>query len=303
MAKRLICSEKPSLKFGFASSEQLGELLIDLNTGNKQNLDSLSEFSGIFKHKRLTEYVILMAKELKLDPMAGYHAIELLQRFMVKQLVDSLATSTPPGAAADPPKSLQDAVYDKLKGKFPLVVFSCVQLASKMSIQSRMIDSDAAVRFLHKVGHSVSKQALLESELTVLRGLEFRLNVPNPLTYIEILLEVLGHNDPSIHVERLHHLCHHVLRFVTLERATVYDTLLRVTVQSASPSSEQSEKFLKVTEDCMLLGVAVITAAAFISRVRKWEKVIGELSHMTGISQRSIRDFAHVIVQHIVKTK
>ncbi len=55
-----------------------------------------------------------------------------------------------------------------------------------------MIDNSTAVRFLHSVGLSVSKQAVLESELMVLKGLEFRLNVPNPLTYVEILLEVLG---------------------------------------------------------------------------------------------------------------
>lgn len=42
------------------------------------------------------------------------------------------------------------------------------------------------------MGHSVSKQALLESELMVLKGLKFRVNDPNPLTYVEVLLEVLG---------------------------------------------------------------------------------------------------------------
>ncbi len=48
------------------------------------------------------------------------------------------------------------------------------------------------MRFLHSVGHSVSKQTVLESELMVLKGLEFKLDAPNPLTYVEILLEVLG---------------------------------------------------------------------------------------------------------------
>lgn len=54
------------------------------------------------------------------------------------------------------------------------------------------IDNDTAVRFLHSVGHRVSKKALLESELMVLKVLEFRINDPNPLTYVEVLLEVLG---------------------------------------------------------------------------------------------------------------
>ena len=55
-----------------------------------------------------------------------------------------------------------------------------------------MIDTDTAVHFLNSVGLSVSKQAVLESELMVFKELEFRLSVPNPLTYVETLLEVLG---------------------------------------------------------------------------------------------------------------
>lgn len=63
-----------------------------------------------------------------------------------------------------------------------------------------MIDNNTAVHFLHSVGFgcTVSKQTLLESELMVLKGLKFRLNVLNPLTYVEILLEVLG-KGPYMH--------------------------------------------------------------------------------------------------------
>ena len=55
-----------------------------------------------------------------------------------------------------------------------------------------MIDNNTAVNFLHSLGHSVSKQTLLETELMILKELEFRLSAPNPLLYVEILLEVLG---------------------------------------------------------------------------------------------------------------
>lgn len=113
-------------------------------------------------------------------------------------------------------------MFDMLKENFPVLIFSCVQLSSKLSFLTQVhpacsffdkvllnhslaalclllkktsfqrIDNDTAVRFLHSVGHSVSKQALLESELMVLKVLEFRINDPNPLTYVEVLLEVLG---------------------------------------------------------------------------------------------------------------
>ncbi|KAL7372610.1 hypothetical protein ABVT39_019311 [Epinephelus coioides] len=304
MAKQFFCSpsENTSFKFREISFDLLTDFLVNINKRNKDNLNSLSKCSGSFKDRRLTEYILLITKELRLDPLAGYHAIELLQRFMVKHLTDLLTTPTPQGAAADQPGSYEDAVFDKLTEKFPFIVFSCVQLASKLSLHSHIIDNNTAVRFLHSVGHSVTKQTVLESELMVLKGLEFKLNAPNPLTYVEILLEVLGHNEPSTPVERLYQLCHHVLQFVSLQRTAIYDSLLVTTTQCVDPPREQREKFVTVTEDCMLLGVGVIAVAAFILCVREWKQVVEELSHITGISQRSISDFAHVTLMHIVRT-
>uniref|UniRef100_A0A673AAZ3 Cyclin N-terminal domain containing 1 n=1 Tax=Sphaeramia orbicularis TaxID=375764 RepID=A0A673AAZ3_9TELE len=244
-----------------------------------------------------------MAKKLSLDPLAGYHAIELLQRSQSM--------------------NYEDTVFNNLKDKFPLIIFSCVQLASKMSLHSEIIDNNTAVRFLHSVGHSVTKQTLLESELMVLKGLDFRLNVSNPLTYVEILLEVLGHNEPSTPVEQLYDLCHHILRFVSLEKTAIYDSLLVTSTKCLHPSVKQREKFVTVTEDRMLLAVGVVAVASYIHHVNKWEQVsvnivfvycrsrfcseyfnvlqiVGGLNLITGISRRSIIDFAHVTLMHIV---
>ncbi|KAM3870145.1 LOW QUALITY PROTEIN: cyclin N-terminal domain-containing protein 1-like [Diretmus argenteus] len=247
------------------------------------------------------KYIFLIIEDLRLDPLVGYHAIELFERFMIKHLEDLFTAPTPQGAAADLPRNYEE-VYEKLRKKTPLIVFSCVQLASKLSLHSRIIDNNTAVHFLHSMGDSVSKQTLLESELMVLKGLEFRLNVPNPMTYVEILLEVLGYNESSIPVERLHHMCHHVLQFTYLQRTAIYDSLLMATTQCLSPTREQRKKFVTVTEDCMLLGVGVIAVATYILILSKWEQVVEELSHMTGISRRSICDFAYVTLMYITRT-
>uniref|UniRef100_A0A3Q3H0X0 Cyclin N-terminal domain containing 1 n=1 Tax=Labrus bergylta TaxID=56723 RepID=A0A3Q3H0X0_9LABR len=267
-------------KFGEASSELLSDFLINLNKRNKDNIKSLEKCSGTFKEKKLMEHVFLITKDMRLDPLAGYHAVELLQRFMVKRLTDLFTTPTPQGAAADPPRSYEAAVFDKLKEKFPLIIFSCVQLASKMSLHSHMIDTSAAVRFLHSVGLSVSKKAVLDSELMVLKGLEFRLNAPNPLTYVEILLEVLGHNESSTPVDRLYPLCHHVLQFVSLQRTAIYESLLGTTVQWESPTTEHRYVSIKVT-----ISIFFET---------------GGHSSKLRISPKSIRDFAGVTLMHIV---
>ncbi|XP_061666631.1 cyclin N-terminal domain-containing protein 1 isoform X2 [Syngnathoides biaculeatus] len=288
-----------SFKFRRASFEMLTDCLANLNEKNKDNLRSLSTSSGIFKEKIIFEYTLQICQELRLDPPTAYHAVELLQKFMVKHITNLL---TPAGASRVETSAREDAAFEQLQGKFVLIVFSCVQLASKLSLHSQIIDINMGVRFLRSVGLDFSKQAVLESELMVLKGLEFRLDPPNPLTYVEILLEVLGHNEPSAPVERLHHLCCHLLQFVSLQRRTLYNALLAVTTESRNPTAEQREKFMAVTEDCMLLGVGVIAAAAFILHVKDWEQVVKELSHITGISTTSISDFARVTLVLVVET-
>ncbi|XP_046888702.1 cyclin N-terminal domain-containing protein 1 isoform X2 [Hypomesus transpacificus] len=302
MAKRFSRpSHNKMLKFGEAF-EILPDFLINLNNRNKEKLNNLSQYSGDFKDKRLIECVFLITDELNLDPLVGYHAVELLERFMIKHLEDLFTTPTPQGAALCDHGHYEDLVYEKLHEKFYLIVLSCVQLASKLSLHSGIVDNNTAVQFLHSMGHSVSKRTLLESELMILKVLDYRLNVPNPLTYVEILLEVLVHNESSIPVEHLHHLCRHVLQFTYLQKTAIYDSLLMATTRRSSPSNEQREVFAPVTEDCMLLGVGVIGVAAYIHNVPMWKQVVEELSQITGISVKSIQDFTHVTLMHITRT-
>ncbi|XP_056153713.1 cyclin N-terminal domain-containing protein 1 [Lampris incognitus] len=304
MARRFLSAPNPctSVKFGEASFELLSDFLININDENKDNLCGLTKCSGQFKDKKVMECIFLITEKLRLDPLVGYNAIEILERFMVKHLQDLFTTPTLQDAAAGRPSCYEDLVFDKLKEKFPLIVFSSVQLASKLSLHRYAIDNNTAVQFLHSMGLSVSKQILMESELMILKGLEFRLNTLNPLTYVETLLEVLGHNESSVPVDQLQPLYYHILQFIFLQKTDIYESLLMATTQCLNPSQQQREKFLTVKEDYMLLAVGVIAIAIYIFDVSKWEQVVEELNHITGVSCRSIRDFTHVTLLHITRT-
>ncbi|KAJ3607578.1 hypothetical protein NHX12_024629 [Muraenolepis orangiensis] len=294
MAVRLLGSWAPRLRFGGASPGLLSDLLTHFNDSNRLTLDQLSACCGAFRHSALTECVFLMTRALRLDPLVGFSALEIVERFMVQHLQD-LFTTSPRGPAGD----YQDLLFEKLRDKFPLTVFSCVQISSKLWLHSEMIDNNTAVQFLHSMGLTVSKKALMASELEILKGLHFNLNVPNPLSYVEVLLEVLGHNESSTPVEPLYDVCVHVLQLACLQRTSIYQSLLQITVQSLSPTPEQREKFLTVTADCMLLATGVITVATVVLKVRRWEQVVEELVHITGISWRSIGDLSQVMLEHI----
>uniref|UniRef100_A0A8C9WL18 Cyclin N-terminal domain-containing protein n=1 Tax=Scleropages formosus TaxID=113540 RepID=A0A8C9WL18_SCLFO len=201
-------------------------------------------------------------------------------------------------AAEGDNRSREDAVLTMLSDKFILLMFSCVQLASKLT---HHLSVSMAVAFLKSVGHSCSKGTLLESELLVLKTLDFSINFPNPLMYVETLLEVLEYNAAVAPVTHLYALSQRVLQFIFLQRTAIYNSLLVAATACQSPSLEVN--FVCVREDYMLLSVGVIAAAAFVLNLSTWEKVVQELSDVTGISPQSISDFVRVTVLHIARTE
>ncbi|KAI4871584.1 hypothetical protein NFI96_033668, partial [Prochilodus magdalenae] len=350
------------LRFGETSFDILSDFLTNLNNKNKSNLENVSSNCGNFKVKKVIEHVFLMCEQLELDPLVGYHAVEILDRqvtglvkeeshqllswsdsewqrvifsdesrfslggdanesvcggtvvstkingvlscsrFMVKHtgnLLSSQKSRTSEG-------SHEDLIFQSLEGKFLIFLLSSVQIASKLSLHSKAVDNNSASTYLQSLGKSCPREKLLESELFILKTLDFQLSVPNPLLYVETLLEVLGHNDPSTPVAQLHHLCRYVLQFIYLQREPIYHSLLVAAAGCLNPSPEQRcvAQFVSVTADCMLLGVGVITVSAYVYlKPCDWEKVVEELALITGISSKSIMDFDHAVLTHITKKK
>lgn len=57
---------------------------------------------------------------------------------------------------------------------------------------AQIISNVTVLNFLQSLGYAHTKEELLESELDVLKSLNFQINLPTPLAYVEMLLEVLG---------------------------------------------------------------------------------------------------------------
>lgn len=58
---------------------------------------------------------------------------------MIKHVTDMLATLPTRSATVDESKGFEDVIFDNLKDKIPLVLFSCVQLANKLSLHYQRV--------------------------------------------------------------------------------------------------------------------------------------------------------------------
>ncbi|NXD31157.1 CNTD1 protein, partial [Spelaeornis formosus] len=270
---------------------------INLAMKNEQYLNELPEQAGCFKETRIVEFIFLLSEKWHLDQSARYLAVELLDWFMIKQLeqmCDDRAKGCDQGQ-----RSSWSSVRDEIASTFVLRLVSCVQLASKFSLLYSIVTSDTALKFLQSLKYSYTKQELLESELAVLTTLRFHINVPTPLAYVELLLEVLGYNGCLLPAKPLYQQCVQLLDFCYLARETIYDTLLKVTIENSTPSELQIAKFLTVKEDFMLLAVGVISTGVFILSPRHWKQVVKHLNCITGITPQSIMEFSHAVLRNI----
>ncbi|XP_030364368.1 cyclin N-terminal domain-containing protein 1 isoform X2 [Strigops habroptila] len=259
--------------FGEVSPEVIEAVLVRLATENERHLSELPEGAGCFKEAQIVEFVFLLSEKWRLDQAVRYQAVELLERFLIKQVEQiSKASGKSTKAREQGGGSSRSSLEDQICNTFVLRLVSCVQLASKLSLHYNRVNSDTALKFLQSLKYSYTKQELLESELAVLKTLHFQVNVSTPLAYVELLLEVLGYNGCLLPTKPLHQMCIQLLDFSYLARDAIYDTLLKIAVENSTPSNLQVAKFLTVKEDFMLLAVGIISTSMFVLNPGYWQQ-------------------------------
>ncbi|XP_075701593.1 cyclin N-terminal domain-containing protein 1 isoform X2 [Rhinoderma darwinii] len=294
-------SQLPGTMFGIAPFDVIEDILIGLANDNEHTLDHLSEHAGLFKQPKVIELVFLLSEHWDQDNSTKYQTVELLDRFMILH-VEELYKSSAEGLNVMESSQVKrwSSVKAGLCDMFMLHLVSCTQITSKLHFHNNIVNNHMSLQFLRSAGYSYKREDLLRSELTVLKTLHFRVNIHSPFTYVETLLEVLGHNGCSLRLKEVHEMCVMVLDLVYLLRTPIYEAVLKVSVDLSTPTSLQRSKFLSVKEDQMLLSTGIISASTFIINQDSWNQVMEHLSNITGITVNSVFDMCSAILKHCV---
>ncbi|KAM6163020.1 cyclin N-terminal domain-containing protein 1 [Rhynchocyon petersi] len=288
-------------EFGALTTETIEDALLHLAQQNERAVQGAAGRMGSFRETRIVEFVFLLSEQWCLEKSVSYQAVEILERFMVKQAENICRRATLELGEKQKTKAQSwRSLKERLCDKFILRLVSCVQLASKLSFHYKIISNVTVLNFLQALGYQCSKKELLESELDVLKSLNFQINLPTPLTYVEMLLEVLGYNGCLVPATQLYATCLMLLDLVYLLHEPIYESLLKASIENSTPSQLQGEKFASVKEDFMLLAAGIIAASAFIQNREWWSQVMGHLQSITGIALESIAEFSYAILTHSV---
>jgi hypothetical protein len=190
-----------------------------------------------------------------------------------------------------------DDVEKRLKHQIILRAVSCVQLASKLGSHYHLVTLNRARTFLTSCGFRYAATSIVQSEIRVLKTLEYRVHHPTALEYIEVLLGSLVHNNRVVPAKHLHALSLKVLDLFYLRRRQIHTKLKQLS--SSHDEKTPTATMAAVETDKMLLAAAIITAAAFILGQSQTKLISNKLSQITCIVSEDIITFASILLEEV----
>ncbi|XP_065892255.1 cyclin N-terminal domain-containing protein 1-like [Dysidea avara] len=272
--------------------EETLQQLAKENELNMLNMDD--ECKGVFKNGKRAVFMFLLCKHYKLGYEDQFVAIELFSRFMSKHVAELLQH-------VKETKNTENAiewshVEQRIKHQIMLRTVTCAQVASKVCSHYRIISLGSAKRFLASHGFRYAANSIVQSEVRILKTLNYKVHPPMPLTYVEALLEIVGHNNPSLTVKHFHGICLNVLELYYIQRDAIYARLKQI----AGVTSGQKHRGNTIEKDNMLTGSAIIGAAAYILDKSSSDQIIDHLSKITEIVNDDILDFSAVLIEQVL---
>lgn len=191
-----------------------------------------------------------------------------------------------------------DDVEKRLKHQIILRAVSCVQLASKLGSHYHLVTLNRARSFLTSCGFRYAATSIVQSEVRVLKTLEYKVHQPTPLEYIEVLLGSLVHNSKTVPAKQLHALSLKILDLFYLRRQQIHTKLEQLS-SSCEEKTPPDTTMAAVETDKMMLAAAIITAAAFILGQSQTKLISNKLSQITCIVSEDIITFASILLEEV----
>nr|XP_037283997.1 cyclin N-terminal domain-containing protein 1-like [Rhipicephalus microplus] len=280
--------------------DTLQDVLCILAKQNDEAVREPEDYLDYLSPSTTVELLFQACISLKLPVCVQVTALEYLDRFFVQHVRDLRAQSADGSHGCT--NVSWDSVMDRVKDQAVLRMFSCIQIASKLFSSVKGLSSADVRDALKEAGYSYSHHSVMQSELRVLKTLQYRLQVPTPLVYAEVLLEVIGHNEPKFEPKELYAVTLRVMQGFYLVRLEIHKRAkAHLKMDRGANGEEQNRMFRAFKVDRMLIASSVIACAVKIKFPRRYREFLGLLQDATRLSGKEVHQFSSLIMTVLFK--
>lgn len=279
------------------SPELLDDVLSNLAKRNDEAVRNPEEYLDYLSPSSVVELVFQTCAKLELPIAVQLTAVEFLDRFLVLHVRDLRRQLGRPSGPAVAGNVSWDDVVTRLRGQVTLRLLSCIQLASKMFSTVRGVTIDDVRRMLQEFSDSYGTQSVVQSEVRVLMTLEYRLDVATPLVFAGVLLDVIGHNDPSFNPRDLYPTTLRLLQGFYVVRHKVYERAVKHLAHDRSASDQEKKRRIRAFKaDQLLLASSVVVSAMKVKKPNCYDGFLTHVHKVTRISKKEVHDLSGVIL-------
>ncbi|XP_076320099.1 cyclin N-terminal domain-containing protein 1-like isoform X2 [Tachypleus tridentatus] len=290
-----------SSEFGTVSVDLLEDWLFLIALKNSENVVDPVKSKCNWTSGKVVESIFNVCEWSQEPIEVSFTAVELFDQFLIHHVQD-LYLHVEKSKKSTRKRIVWQIVEERIQKQMMLRVVSCVQLASKQHSHCRAVNLKKARSLLCQAGHSYGLDSILNSELRVLKTLNYKVNVCTPFYYLETLVEVLCYNNPSISARPLFTISVKLLQFTYINREKIYQHLSHNLAMRKQIMLQQNKGGChSIKSDYLLLSLAIIAASGHFTMPGMEQKITQQLHEITNSPVEDITDFSNTILSVVLE--
>uniref|UniRef100_A0A914C1J0 Cyclin N-terminal domain-containing protein n=1 Tax=Acrobeloides nanus TaxID=290746 RepID=A0A914C1J0_9BILA len=283
--------------------ELIPEWIATLLEENRDRIDGLTDVTRIWMRAEVVQYIFTICLRLHLPREVKYLALSIFDQFMSAHIM-GLSTLVKYLTCRTEEQKFKEweKIESTVSRQLTLRVLSVIQIASKLQSYHDSLSKKQLKRCLQTLGSSYTEEAVVKSELRVLRTINFYAAYRNtPVTYIESMLKVLVLRKPEVlNAKTIWDYALLVLDCVYLQLDVVYRGVLNV-VHGEMSGTVSKDRMRRIQCDYSLLAAGVIACACVcVHGPALTNEVIMELSKISSVSVEDITDMSTGCIEKII---
>lgn len=284
--------------FSDLQEEVIAESARKLAEENIVQIDNATIMEGMFRPSNVVEFIFLVCQKLKLPYEAKYIAVETFSRFMYLHMAEIYKHVHNPITG----KNYEwKTVENRVKSQVTLRALTCIQITSKLCSHYKIVSPQKIQNFLSQCGYKYTVNSMAQSEFRILKTLQYELTQKTPMTYVEMLLEILSSYDQCYKIKDIYTNSLKILDMYYINQKDILEKAVLISEsQSLTNKLVLEERKNAIRADYMLIACAIIGTAAFVVDYKNSDKIIKDLSELSSIANDDLIEFSTLFVKEIV---